>query len=155
MRRNGTGIVVLLVDDDPDCRLLMGDAIAQSGVPCVVHELDNGRDAVDFVFRRGRFAASPRPDLIFLDIEMPGLSGQDVLAAVKSCPDHQDIPVVMMTGLCDEEQMQRAARNGANSYTVKPVDADQFLHAVQTSARYWTSIHQHPRFHLAAHECRR
>ena len=94
-------------------------------------------------------------DLIYLDIEMPGLTGQEVLAAIKSSPRHRDIPVVMLTGMCDEKQMQIAARNGANSYTLKPARADQFFKALRVSTAYWVSIHQHPGSHWIEEECRR
>lgn len=147
-------INILLVDDDPDCRLLIREAISQCRISNAVYEAANGEEALDFVFRRGRYADAPRPGLIYLDIEMPGLSGQEVLKAIKSSPDHCDIPVVMMTGVCDEEQMEQAARNGANSYTLKPANAEQFLRTVLDSTNYWMRIHQYPNRHLPPQECR-
>ena len=67
----------------------------------------------------------------------------------------RDIPVVMMTGVSDEEQMKQAAANGANSYTIKPANAEQFLRTVLASTNYWLTIHQYPEHHLPAEECRR
>jgi CheY-like chemotaxis protein len=155
MNTNSDVITILLVDDDPDCRELIRDAIAGSKLSNSVFEVPDGRSALDFVFRRGPHADAPRPGLIFLDIEMPGLSGQDVLKAVKTSPEHRDIPVVMMTGVSDEKQMQEAARNGANSYTIKPANAVQFLETVLASTNYWLQIHQYPDHHLPANACRR
>jgi hypothetical protein len=63
--------------------------------------------------------------------------------------------VVMMTGVSDEVQMRIAAETGANSYTIKPANAEQFLRTVLTSTRYWLTIHQHPDHHLPAEQCRR
>ena len=146
---------ILLVDDDPDCRMLIREAIGQSKVSNLVYEVPNGEEALDFVFQRGRYVNAPRPGLIYLDIEMPGMSGQDVLRQVKNDADLRDIPVVMMTGVADEQQMHEAAVNGANSYTLKPANAEQFLRTVLASADYWLRIHQHPNHHLPAAECRR
>jgi CheY-like chemotaxis protein len=154
MTKHGEPITILLVDDDADCRSLIREAIAACAVCNAVYEVADGKEALDFVFRRGGYRAAPRPGLIYLDIQMPGLSGQDVLRVVKSSPELRDIPVVMMTGVSDDEQIARAARNGANSYTVKPTDAQQFLKTVLASTDYWTRIHQHPDQHLTAEECR-
>ena len=65
------------------------------------------------------------------------------------------IPVVMMTGLCGEEQMRLAAARGANSYTLKPANAEQFLRTVLASTNYWLTIHQYPERHLPPEECRK
>jgi len=148
-------ITILLVDDDPDCRLLVREAIADCKISNRVFEVEDGQSALDFIFQRGRFENAPRPGLVFLDIEMPGIDGQEVLRQVKSSPEHRQIPMVMMTGVSDEEQMELAARNGANSYTLKPARAENFLRTVLESTNYWMKIHQYPDRHLPAEECRR
>lgn len=148
-------ITILLVDDDPDCRMLIRDAITECKVSNSVHEASNGTEAMEFLHRRGRYANAPRPGLIYLDIEMPGIDGQEVLRQIKDSPELRDIPVVMMTGVSDEKQMKLAAANGANSYTLKPANAEQFLRTVLASTSYWLTIHQYPDRHLPAAECRR
>src|SRR5882757_3745648 len=97
-------IIVLLVDDDPDCRMLIRDAIDECKVAIAVHEACNGMEALEFLKRRGKHANAPRPGLIYLDLEMPGMDGQATLKAIKADPDLRDIPVVMMTGVCDEAE---------------------------------------------------
>jgi CheY-like chemotaxis protein len=153
--RNDQPITILLVDDDADCRMLIRDAINECKVSNDVHEVCNGQEALDFLHKRGRFAAAPRPGLVYLDIEMPAMDGQATLKAIKGSPALRDIPVVMMTGVCDEAQMKRAAANGANSYTIKPANAEQFLRTVLASTNYWLTIHQYPEHHLPAELCRR
>lgn len=143
-------ITILLVDDDPDCRMLLRDAISDCNISNAVYEVTNGAQALDFLYQRGPFAGAPRPGLIFLDIEMPEMDGHATLAAIRSDPTLRDVPVVMMTGVTDEAQMRRAAELGANSYTVKPTDAQQFLRTVLTSTRYWLTIHQYPQRHPPA-----
>ena len=77
--RDQEPITILLVDDDADCRFLIRDAIAECKVRNEVHEVSNGRAALDFLLRRAPYAQAPRPGLIFLDIEMPGLDGLETL----------------------------------------------------------------------------
>ena len=152
---SGEPIAILLVDDDQDCRMLIRDAIAESKVSNRVFEVSNGAEAMDFLCRRGRYADAPRPGLIYLDIEMPGMNGQETLKAIKADPELRDIPVVMMTGVCDEAEMKRAAANGANSYTIKPANVEQFLKTVLMSTSYWLTVHQYPDHHVPADSCRR
>lgn len=152
---NDEPITILLVDDDEDCRTLIRDAISECKVGNEIHECRNGREALEFLRRTGRYAGAPRPGLVYLDIEMPGLDGQSVLKEIKSDPALRDIPVVMMTGVAEEKQMEEAARNGANSYTLKPASAEQFLRTVLASTNYWLTIHQYPTHHLPAVACRR
>lgn len=153
--RDNHPITILLVDDDPDYRMLIRDAITECKVSNDVHEVCNGQEAIDFLHRRGRYANAPRPGLIYLDIEMPHMDGQSTLKEIKASPQLRDIPVVMMTGVCDEAQMKTAAANGANSYTIKPANAEQFLRTVLASTNYWLTIHQYPEHHLAPELCRR
>lgn len=153
--RNDQPITILLVDDDPDCRMLIRDAIAECKVSNDVHEVCNGREALEFLHRRGKYAGAPRPGLVYLDIEMPLMDGQATLKEIKAAPALRDIPVVMMTGVCDEAQMKTAAANGANSYTIKPANAEQFLRTVLASTNYWLTIHQYPENHLPPELCRR
>src|SRR5690606_36732102 len=126
------------------------DAISESRVRNQVNEATNGAESQDIIHRRGPYAVAPRPGLIYLDIEMPGKDGQQTLREIKAEPELRDIPVVMMTGVADEQQMQLAAANGANSYTIKPANAEQFLRTVLAITNYWLTIHQYPRHHLPA-----
>jgi CheY-like chemotaxis protein len=148
-------IPILLVDDDQDCRLLFRDAIAECKVAHTIHEASNGEEALAFLRQQGAFASAPRPGLIFLDIEMPLKDGLTTLREIKSDPKLQDIPVVMMTGVCGEQEMSQAASAGANSYTLKPASAQQFLQTVLASTSYWLEVHQYPRHHWPPELCRR
>lgn len=147
-------MAILLVDDDPDCRLLIRDAIEASKVSNHVLEVSDGREALALLTER-RNQTVDRPGLIFLDVEMPGMGGQETLRAIRAMPEYRDTPVVMMTGLSDEAEMRRAAENGANSYTLKPANAEQFLQTVRASTNYWLTIHQYPHHHLPQDSCRR
>jgi two-component system response regulator len=156
LTRNEQPVAILIVDDDPDCRMLIRDAISACKVTNAVYEACDGAEAIDFLKRRGKFAGMdyPRPGLIYMDIEMPVMDGQRALRQIKNDAEIRDIPVVMMTGVADEDEMRKAAVNGANSYTLKPANADQFLRTVLASTNYWLAIHQHPEHHLEQKDCR-
>jgi CheY-like chemotaxis protein len=151
----GGAISILLVDDDADCRMLIRDAIAASEVRNRVFEVCSADEGMRFLKREGVFTDAPRPGLIYLDIEMPGLNGIEFLKQIKQDPELRQIPVVMMTGVSDEEHLKSAAAAGANSYTIKPANAEQFLRTVIDSANYWLTVHQYPERHLPREECRR
>lgn len=147
---------ILLVDDDEDCRLMVRDALADCAGGHEIYEARSGREAIEFLRKARTDGSAPRPGLIYLDIEMPGgPDGQAVLKAIRSDPDLRDIPVVMMTGVSDDDQIRQAAINGANSYTIKPADAGEFFKTVSASANYWLRIHQYPTRHLPEAACRR
>lgn len=151
----GDRMIILLVDDDADCRELIRDAAAQCQVTNEIHEVSHGEAALDFLLRRGDYESAPRPELVYLDVEMPGIDGLETLKRIRSYPELRDIPVVMMTGLSSEGHMKLAAEYGANSYTVKPANADQFLRTVLASTDYWLQIHQSPTRRLPQEACRR
>jgi two-component system response regulator len=152
--KNDHPITILLVDDDPDCRMLVRDAIAECKVSNQVFEVSDGIQAIEFL-NRAVGECAPRPGLIFLDIEMPGMDGLETLRQIKANEHMRDIPVVMMTGVCGEAEMQMAAKHGANSYTLKPANAEQFLRTVLAATNYWLTIHQYPEHHLPPEQCRR
>jgi CheY-like chemotaxis protein len=138
-------VTILLVDDDEDCRQLIRDAIEQGKLDNPVYEVASGEEALAFLHRQGAYADAPRPGLIYLDIEMPGMDGQETLKAIRRNPNFADIAVVMMTGVTDDAQKVQAMANGANSYTNKPTDALTFMQTVMQSTDYWLRIHQFPR----------
>jgi two-component system response regulator len=137
-------VTILLVDDDEDCRQLIRDAIEQGKLDNPVYEVSSGEEALAFLNRQGEHVDVPRPGLIYLDIEMPGMNGQDALRAIRQDPRFADIAIVMMTGVTSDEQKRLAMANGANSYTNKPTDAMTFIQTVMQSTSYWLRIHQFP-----------
>jgi len=112
---------ILLVDDDPDCRSLVRDAAAEAGVAAVLREATSGTEAMEILRRRGRHAGAPRPALVLLDVELPGMGGQEVLRRIKADPVLRRMSVVMLTSLDDDRQRQRALHAGAAEYIVKPI----------------------------------
>jgi two-component system response regulator len=155
LTRDERPITILLVDDDSDCRMLIRDAISECKVSNLIFEVCDGQEALDFLKRTGKYHNAPRPGLIFMDIEMPKMNGLATLKLIREVPQLQDIPIVMMTGVCGEEQMHQAAALGANSYTLKPANAEQFLRTVLASTNYWLTVHQYPNRHLPSEQCKK
>jgi CheY-like chemotaxis protein len=140
-------ITILLIDDDEDCRALLRDAIAECEQHHEVIEFSNGADAMAYL-KQVADDGPGRPGLIFLDVEMPRMNGLEVLSAIKALDTLKDVPVVMMTGVVDEQVIRRAAALGANSYTVKPARAEDFFKTVMSSTHYWLRVHQYPTRHV-------
>lgn len=140
-------LVILLVDDDADCRGLIRDIVDRDFPGNVVYEVGSGEEALDFLYRKRTHADAPRPNLIFMDIQMPGMSGQHVLRTIKTDPELMETPVVMLSGVDNAAAKFEAAVNGANSYVLKSGDTATFVQAVGRSVNYWLGVDQLPWLH--------
>jgi CheY-like chemotaxis protein len=124
MSRSVEPITVLVVDDDPDDRLLARDLLRE--VPAVrdVRLIEDGEELFDYLHRRGKFARMTgwrRPSVILVDLYMPKKNGFELLAELKADPVLASIPVVVLTGSDSGADVQRAYSLGARSYMVKPL----------------------------------
>lgn len=128
---------ILLVEDSlADARLTI-EALRAGQVKHRLTLLRDGQEAREFLHREGRFAQAPRPDLILLDLHLPGLDGRELLAEIKSDYDLTSIPVVILTGSQDQEDYLRSQLLHVDSYLTKPVDIDKFLGVVRQLRKYW------------------
>ncbi len=129
---------ILLVEDSPsDARLTM-EALRRRNLHEHVHHVTTGEDAMDFLYRQGRFSDAPRPDMILLDLNLPGISGLEVLGRVKSDDDLKRISVVVLTVSTDESDMHKAQELSANLYVTKLANVDEFVEAVSQIDRFWS-----------------
>ena len=142
VKTRSTPITILLVDDDVDCRLLIRDIIDTATACADIRDAGNGQEALAYLREVKARSGGPRPDLISLDVEMPGADGHQVLQAVKADPDLADIPVVMLTGLDDDDQRLRAFGAGAAGYVVKPSEPRRFLRDVTSAVCHWVRLRQ-------------
>lgn len=136
---------VLLVDDDPDDKLLVEEAIEEASLPYALRWVRDGEELLDYLNQRGDYAAegdAPWPDLIMLDLNMPRKSGSEVLGDLKSDPKTRRIPVVVYTTTWAEDEIARCYDQGANTFVIKPVSFEGLVGMMQTLTRYW--------FHFAA-----
>lgn len=137
---------ILLADDNENDLELTQRALAQHKLVNEIVVVRDGAEALDFLYRRGAFAARPdiSPTLILLDIKMPKVDGLEVLEAVKNDPRLQHVPVVMLTSSGQGPDVDECYRLGANAYVVKPVDFMQFADAVKTIGKFWALLNEPP-----------
>jgi CheY-like chemotaxis protein len=135
--------LLLLVEDSPEDYEATVRSLTRSGLANPIFRCENGESALDYLFRRGEFALqnnAPRPGLILLDLDLPGIDGREVLAQVKNDPELKTIPVVVFTISNDEKEVEECYQAGANGYVKKPVDLEGFLKAIQRLTNYWFEI---------------
>jgi CheY-like chemotaxis protein len=133
-------IEVLLVEDDPGDVLLTTEAFEHQKVANRLHIVNNGEDAISFLRKQGQYTDAPDPDLVLLDLNLPGMHGREVLAAVKEDPKLQTIPVVVLTTSEAEEDVLRSYQLHANAYVTKPVDFDRFMAVVRAIDEFFVSV---------------
>ena len=135
--------LMLLVEDSPEDREATIRAFKKAGMANPINCCINGDDALDYLFQRGQYAdvdKAPRPNLILLDLNMPGTDGRDVLAEVKKSDHLKSIPVIILTTSTDDRDIEGCYRMGANSYVKKPVDLEGFMRSVQRLKDYWFEV---------------
>ena len=141
----GDPVVILLVEDSPSDVRLVQEALRESKIRNVFHVVEDGEDAVAFLHGEGEYEGSPRPDLILLDLNLPGMDGREVLTYVKSHEELRDIPVVVITTSEAHEDIQQTYRSYANCYITKPVDLDQFVKVIRSIEDFWLTIVKLPK----------
>jgi len=133
---------VLLVEDNPADARLATDALADAKIR--VHPVRDGTEALAFLGRTERYAQAPRPDLILLDLNLPGLDGWDVLVEIKKDRRLRSIPIVILTTSAEEPDVLKSYDLQASCYVTKPVDLDQFRQAIRDIAYFWLSVARLP-----------
>ena len=128
---------ILLVEDNPADMRLVREAFSESTVQARLHWAADGSAALDFLHRRGAHAAAPVPDLVLLDLNLPGIGGKDVLAEVKRDPQLCSIPIIVLTSSAARQDVLDAYRAHSNAYMVKPTDFDDYLALVSRIESYW------------------
>jgi len=144
----GKPVDILLVEDNPDHAELTIKALKQNNVSNEVYVVNDGQEALDFMYHRGKYADEknfPRPGLILLDIKLPKVDGIEVLKQLKDDPQFKSIPVIMLTTSDRDEEIAKSYAGGANSYVVKPMDFEEFMKKVRELKLYWTITNSLPK----------
>ena len=137
---------ILLVENDPRDVEFTLEVLKQHHFMNQVDVARNGEEALDYLHRRGPFAGrlTPTPVVVLLDIKMPKLSGIEVLQEMKSSVTLKTIPVVMLTSSREDSDLRRCYELGVNAYVVKPVDFEQFRHAIREVGIFWVLVNDPP-----------
>jgi two-component system, chemotaxis family, response regulator Rcp1 len=138
--QSSSAIEILLVEDNPADVRLTQEALRESKLSNRLHAVGDGEQALRFLRREGEHAESPRPDLVLLDLNLPRLSGREVLAMVKADPDLRRIPVIVLTTSEAEEDIVRSYDLHANAYVRTPVDFHQFTDVVRLIEDFWFTV---------------
>jgi len=133
-------IEILLVEDSPSDVWLIRQALQEGAVPKRIGVVGNGEQAVDYLRKRGPYLDSPRPDIILLDLNLPRLTGLEVLREIKSDPELKSITVIVLTTSEAPQDVNAAYDLNANCYVVKPVDFEQFMAAIRGIEEFWMSV---------------
>ena len=139
--------VILLVEDNPDDAELTRIAFEEAGSSHVIDHVGDGAEALDYLFGRGRHAArdgASLPAVVLLDLNLPKLSGREVLQALRADPRTRGLPVVVLTTSAEPFDIDDVYALGVNSYIQKPVEFDRFIEAARQIGLYWLGLNQAP-----------
>ena len=138
-------IHILLVEDNEGDVVLTLEALKEAKLKNKISVVRDGEEALQFLYREGKFANEELPQLILLDINLPKIDGKEVLHRIKNDPSLKKIIVVILTTSSSEKDILESYDNYANCYITKPVDLEKFIEVIHTIEGFWISIVQLPK----------
>lgn len=139
MQKMNRPIEVLLVEDNLGDSRLIQESFKDLKVPNSLHIVKDGVEAIQFLKKELPFKDSVRPDIIFLDLNLPRKNGFDVLAEIKENDDLKTIPVIVLTSSKAEKDVAKAYKYHANSYVIKPNDFMDYIKLGEILEDFWFS----------------
>lgn len=142
---NFNAVEILVVEDNFRDAELMVRGMRKQGLANQLFVVEDGEEALDFLFARGRYATRSidlTPKVILLDLKLPKIDGIEVLRQIKANPITATIPVVVVTSSAEDPDIAAAYGLGANSYVVKPVEFDAFLKVTAALSFYWLLVNR-------------
>jgi len=135
-------IVLVVEDDDSHYELIERSVrgLEKAGTRYDLHWVQDGAEAIDFLFRKGKHKDAPRPNLILLDLDLPKVKGMVILSKIKEDDRLRKIPVVVLTVSTSDEEMARAYDSGAAGFLNKPASRDDFDRLLNTVWDYWRIV---------------
>lgn len=140
-------VEIILVEDNPFEAELAIRSLKKNHLANNLIHIDDGAEALDFIFAKGKYESRdgmPKPKLILLDLNLPKVSGIEILKQIKSNEATKAIPVVIMTSSKEEKDIIDSYQCGVNSYLVKPVSFETFTKAISELGFYWLLLNQTP-----------
>ena len=137
--------VILLVEDNPDDRVLTVRALKRHNIANQIDEVKDGQEALDYLFGEGDYAdrdTSVQPQVVLLDLKLPKVDGLEVLKRLRDDPRTRRLPVVVLTSSSEQQDIVSSYDLGANSYVRKPVDFNEFLDAAKQLGLYWLVLNE-------------
>ena len=130
-------VEILLVEDNPGDVRLIREAFSRVETLCNLHVAQDGIEALAFLNREGRHASAVRPGLILLDLNLPRKDGREVLAQIKGDESLRRIPVVILSGSDDRQDIFLSYDLHGNCYITKPFDLDEFIRVARSIQEFW------------------
>ena len=138
-------IHILLVEDNEGDIVLTLEALKEAKLRNKISVVRDGEEALQFLYREGKYAGAEPPQLILLDINLPRMDGKEVLNRIKNDPVLKKIIVVILTTSSSEKDILESYNNHANCYITKPVDLEKFIEVIHSIEGFWISIVQLPK----------
>ena len=138
-------LYVLLVEDNPGDVRLMREALRAGNSTRKLDAVEDGEEALAYLRRRHPYTDAPRPDLIFLDLNLPRKDGREVLSEIKQDDKLRRIPVVVLTTSEAERDISRVYELHANCYVKKPTDLDEYMEVIRACENFWLHVVRLPR----------
>lgn len=138
--RDRAPVEILLIEDSPGDVRLTQEALKEGKVLANLTVAADGVEALRVLRREGNHAQAKTPDLILLDLNLPGKDGREILKEIKSDDALKHIPVVVLTTSAADQDISRAYALHANCYITKPVDLEQFMQVVRSIDHFWLTI---------------
>lgn len=137
---------ILLVEDSANDVELTLLALESINLANAVDVVDDGVEALDYLYCRGRFSERPNrnPVVVILDLKLPRLNGLEVLKEIRQAPNVKLLPVVILTSSREEKDVIESYNLGANAYVVKPVEYKSFVKAIKELGSFWAIINEVP-----------
>ncbi len=135
---------ILLVEDNPVDILAIRHGLQENNIGCKLNVVEDGEEAIDFLYRRNKYENVLPPDLILLDLNLPRRSGREVLAEVKENPDLSHIPVIVLTTSEADKDVVTSYELHANCFITKPVGLNQFTELIKFIERFWLKVAKLP-----------
>lgn len=133
-------VEILLVEDNPVDVMMTREAFTSGRVCNNLHVAEDGEEAMDFLYRRGKYSSAPSPEIILLDLNLPRKDGREVLAEIKADPSLRHIPVIILTTSADETDIWKSYELQANCFITKPVNLEQFTQALECVGDFWFTL---------------
>jgi len=131
---------ILYVDDEPDDIFFMVRACKRAGLEEPIETVNQGSEAIAYLSGTGKYSNRlryPMPRLVLLDLNIPGISGFEILKWIRSTPAVSRLPVLVLTSSNQEADVRRAHTLGANGYLVKPGKIEELVRMIKAMKDYW------------------
>ncbi|MFB2839611.1 response regulator [Floridanema evergladense] len=138
----------LIVEDSDEDFFTFERIVRKLSVTQAIYRCSDGDEALDFLYHRGQYTnpeQAPRPSIILLDLNLPGIDGREILAQIKQDSELSIIPVVVFTTSSNPKDVEICYQQGVNSYMIKPINVNKLMRSIQLLIEYWFEANTLPK----------